>query len=98
MLCCSCGTPGHGASRCPTLDVSFPFLLPGWRAEKVGSSYVMRSPRILAVNMVNVQTGTVCGDQYSPGVLCRDETLGPAGLLPPGWGMRPLRCVQLWMI
>ena len=22
--------------------------------------------------MVNVQTGTVCGDRYSPGVLCRD--------------------------
>ena len=64
----------------------------------MGSSYVMRSPRILAVNMVNVQTGTVCSDRYSPGVMCRDETLGTAGLLPSGWGMCPLRSVQLRMI
>ena len=25
----SCGKAGHGANRCPTLDESFPFMLPG---------------------------------------------------------------------
>ena len=30
----SCGKPGHSANRCPTLDDSFPFMLPGWWAEK----------------------------------------------------------------
>ena len=44
----SCGKPGHAASRCPTLDVTFPFLLPGWQAEKVGGGFVMQSPRMLA--------------------------------------------------
>ena len=44
VLCFSCGNTGHGATRYPVLDVSFPFLLPGWKAEKVGSGYVMISP------------------------------------------------------
>ena len=34
MKCFSCGKMGHGANRCPTLDVTFPFILPGWKAEK----------------------------------------------------------------
>ena len=30
----SCGKTGHSATRCQTLDVTFPFILPGWKAEK----------------------------------------------------------------
>ena len=48
VLCFSCGTTGHGATQCPVLDVSFPFLLPEWKAKKVGSGYVMISPRVVA--------------------------------------------------
>ena len=29
VQCFSCGKPGHSATRCPTLDVTFPFILPG---------------------------------------------------------------------
>ena len=37
VVCFSCDKPGHAASRCPALDVMFPFLLPGWLPdEKVG--------------------------------------------------------------
>ena len=35
MVCFSCGRPGHGVSQCPHLDETFPYMLPGWSAEKV---------------------------------------------------------------
>ena len=39
VVCLSCGKSGHAATRCPNLDESFPFMQPGWQAEKtpVGS-------------------------------------------------------------
>ena len=45
VKCFSCGKSGHSATRCPTLDITFPFLLPGWRAEKTSIGYMMISPR-----------------------------------------------------
>ena len=45
MKCFSCGKSGHSATRCPTLDITFPFILPGWEAEKSLSGYMMISPR-----------------------------------------------------
>ena len=48
VVCFSCGESGHAASRCPTLDETFPFLPPGWRTERVGDGFVMRSPQIMA--------------------------------------------------
>ena len=32
--CFSCGELDHATERCPVLDESFPFLPPGWRAER----------------------------------------------------------------
>ena len=48
MVCFSCGKPGHGVGRCPELDETFPYMLPGWSAEKVGANYMMISPRVAA--------------------------------------------------
>ena len=45
MKCFSCGKSGHSATRCPTLDITFPFILPGWKAEKSLYGYMMVSPR-----------------------------------------------------
>ena len=45
MKCFSCGKSGHSATHCPTLDITFPFILPGWKAEKTLSGYTMISPR-----------------------------------------------------
>ena len=42
----SCGKTGHGANRCPTLDVTFPFILPGWKAEKTQTGFLMILPRM----------------------------------------------------
>ena len=32
--------------RLPTLDVTFPFILPGWKAEKTSTGYLMISPKM----------------------------------------------------
>ena len=40
MKCFSCGKSGHSATCCPTLDITFPFILPGWKAEKSLSGYM----------------------------------------------------------
>ena len=45
MKCFSCGKSGHSATRCPSLDVSFPFILPGWKAEKKSTGFLMISPK-----------------------------------------------------
>ena len=45
VKCFSCGNCGHSAARCPKLDITFPFMLPGWRAEKTSIGYIMISPR-----------------------------------------------------
>ena len=41
MVCVSCAKVGHGVGRCPELNETFPVMLPGWTAEKVGGNYVM---------------------------------------------------------
>ena len=45
VKCFSCGNAGHSAARCPKLDITFPFILPGWKAEKTSIGYMMISPR-----------------------------------------------------
>ena len=37
---------GHSAARCPTLNVAFPFILPGLKAEKTLTGYLMISPKM----------------------------------------------------
>ena len=48
VVCFSCGKAGHSATRCPTLDEPFPFMLPGWKSEKTPGGYIMISPRVAA--------------------------------------------------
>ena len=46
VKCFSCGKTGHSSTRCPTLDVTFPFILPGWKADKTSTGYLMISPKM----------------------------------------------------
>ena len=48
VVCFSWGKAGHSVTRCPTLDDTFPFMLPGWKAEKTPGGYVMISARVAA--------------------------------------------------
>ena len=48
-VCFSCGKAGHSATRCPTLNESFPFMPPGWMAVKVAGGYAMISPRVVVM-------------------------------------------------
>ena len=43
-------------NRCPTLDESFPFMLPEWRAESTPGGYLMISPR-MAVDRRRAENG-----------------------------------------
>ena len=40
-MCFSCRKSGHSATRCPALDESFPFMLPGCRAETTPGGFTM---------------------------------------------------------
>ena len=42
--CFSCGELNHATERCPVLVESFPFLPPGWRAERTDDEFVLRPP------------------------------------------------------
>ena len=42
--CFSCGELDHTTERCPVLDESFPFLPPGWRAERVDDEFLLQPP------------------------------------------------------
>ena len=44
VVCFSCWKSGHAATRCPTLDESFPFMMSGWRAEKTPGGFIMIPP------------------------------------------------------
>ena len=48
IVCFSCGKAGHGVGWCPKLNETFPFMLPGLAAEKLGDSYVVISPQVAA--------------------------------------------------
>ena len=46
VKCFSCGKTGHSANRCPKLDVTFPYIIPGWKSEKTPNGYLMISPKM----------------------------------------------------
>ena len=37
-----CGELDHATERCPVLDESFPFLPPGWRADRTDDEFALR--------------------------------------------------------
>ena len=71
---------GHSATRCPTLNVSFPFILPGWKAEKTSTGYLMISPK-MATDRRRAENEDLSGGRGSPlgSVRMLDPTTGGGG-------------------
>ena len=44
VVCFSCGVSGHATLRFPVLDDSFPFLPPGWQANRMDDGFILRPP------------------------------------------------------
>ena len=68
VICFSCGKTGHSATRCPKLDVSFPFMLPGWKSENTPNGYLMISPKWTAAGRktkTDPEGGVRLSDQLS---------------------------------
>ena len=65
VKCFSCGKTGHSATRCPTLDVTFPFILPGWKAERTSTGYLMISPKMATDRGRKTQTDSKGGVHLS---------------------------------
>ena len=40
--CFSCGVLAHEMEQCSVLDESFPFLPPGWRADRIDDEFILR--------------------------------------------------------
>ena len=72
LVCFSCGKAGHGANRCPTLDESFLFMLPGWRTETTPGGFLMISPR-MAADRRRVENGDSSGWGVAAGVRHPDQ-------------------------
>ena len=56
MVCFSCGQSGHGVSRCPHLDETFPYLLQEWSVERGDGPVMTVSPRTITEHL---QSGNI---------------------------------------
>ena len=70
IMCFSCGKVGHSATRCPALDESFPFMLPGWRGETTPGGFNMISPRVAAERRPE-ENGDILWGAGGGGGVCR---------------------------
>ena len=57
VVCFSCGKADHSATRCSSLDETFPFMRPGWKAEKTPGGYIMISSRCENESSLSGQLG-----------------------------------------
>ena len=69
--------------RCPELNETFPFMLPGWAAEKVGDSFEMISPRVAAERRraENLAGGVTV--RVTPSAVAGAASLADAGVASP---------------
>ena len=72
----NCAKSGHGVGRCPKLNEAFPYMLPGWPAEKVAGNYMMISPG-LQRNISKWETATDPGRGVSRPDQLSTSTPGP---------------------
>ena len=76
IICFSCGKSCHSATRCPALDESIPFMLPGWRAETTPGGFIMISPCVAAERH---QTATDPGEGFATRISSSIRPQDPGG-------------------
>ena len=85
-----CGKPRHGATRCPALNVTFPFMLPGWKAEKVERGYAMISLCVAAAGQRLGSGWAAAGQRLGSGWAAAGQRLGS------GWAAAGQRLGSGW--
>ena len=85
VVCFSSGKAGHGATRCPNLNEAFPFMLPGWLAEKVGGNYALTDAGKVTVGVAGLAEAGMAFPADFAGVVAADVTaLADAGMVTVG--------------
>ena len=74
---------GTWSEPVPGAKGNIPFMLPGWTAEKMGSSYVMISPR-MAAERRRTKNGKGSAARISNGTRPQDLGVGRCSSLSPG--------------
>ena len=79
--CFSCGVHGHGVNRCSRLDITFPYVLPGWTVDVRNGQYRASRMRGNGQNLRRGKEGWFGREGQPPGPLMIVTHLTQVGVI-----------------